>query len=551
MKSLFHKKVPSVTSFSFGSFRSNSRDPSEPRSPNHSQSDCDNNNSTKVNKPASAPPPITLVVCPDDPSQLQILEPSTAATSSRDRRGRSGSLVNDHSNQDGTAQEQRGRSISANGIRVDERPKSERSSSTNTFNSPRIRLSALFQPSHRHSSSASCTTTSAAWSKTDESDGEEIADVRPGTAFDQESDSDSETSGTDQSSNEDKDEEDESAIEENDRIRANTNANASALKPIDYLQQSSQPIPFIDQAPNLTAPPLPPAFVSADLPRVNQKKKHSIISNKTPSLRRKKSQHQSPAAQLPLTVSRPIYEKNRCTITIEHGDRAAALATAERTRFYLVASDMSEESKYAIEWTIGTVLRQGDECLILNVIETETKLDPEEGGSGGDPMAKIRNQKDRQEKATLLVREATALLERTRLNVKVTCQALHAKNSKHMLIDSIDFLKPHLVIVGSRGLSAIKGSIMGSVSHYLVQKSSVPVMVARRKLRPPPKVYKHKSELDRQPRMRLDQAEIDKESHNSQVAHVSPSIEKSTRTPSLDLASESKNKGKQSAGGRF
>lgn len=70
---------------------------------------------------------------------------------------------------------------------------------------------------------------------------------------------------------------------------------------------------------------------------------------------------------------------------------------------------------------------------------------------------------------------ATSLLQRTKLHVKVTCQAVHAKNSRHMLIDCIDFLKPNLVIVGSRGLTSLKGTLMGSVSHYLVQKSSVPV----------------------------------------------------------------------------
>ena len=47
----------------------------------------------------------------------------------------------------------------------------------------------------------------------------------------------------------------------------------------------------------------------------------------------------------------------------------------------------------------------------------------------------------------------------------------------------IDFLEPTLVILGSRGRSALKGVLLGSFSNYLVTKSSVPVMVARKKLR--------------------------------------------------------------------
>lgn len=58
---------------------------------------------------------------------------------------------------------------------------------------------------------------------------------------------------------------------------------------------------------------------------------------------------------------------------------------------------------------------------------------------------------------------------------------------------------------------------MGSVSHYLVQKSSVPVMVARRRLRAPPKVYKRRADLDRNARVPLDQAAIEKESRNQQT----------------------------------
>lgn len=42
-------------------------------------------------------------------------------------------------------------------------------------------------------------------------------------------------------------------------------------------------------------------------------------------------------------------------------------------RRYLVACDLSEESVYAIEWAIGTVLRDGDEAIVVSVIETDTK----------------------------------------------------------------------------------------------------------------------------------------------------------------------------------
>jgi hypothetical protein len=221
------------------------------------------------------------------------------------------------------------------------------------------------------------------------------------------------------------------------------------------LQKSNQPIPFIDQAPNITSPPpLPISFAPTD-PRSLSKaviapNRKTSTSSRAGSIRRRTSL--GPRQDLKLKVSRPIYQKNRCTITIEHGDWLEVAKKAERTRFYLVACDLSDESKYAIEWTIGTVLRQGDEVgcfprhiyksiltfqLSLSIVPcdydyrnrfemyvshifsrscppqinhhvffSQTPVDPEEGsGSAADRTAKIRNQKDRQEKATLLVRE--------------------------------------------------------------------------------------------------------------------------------------------------
>ncbi|KAG9101034.1 hypothetical protein FS749_010892 [Ceratobasidium sp. UAMH 11750] len=64
-----------------------------------------------------------------------------------------------------------------------------------------------------------------------------------------------------------------------------------------------------------------------------------------------------------------------------------------------------------------------------------------------------------------------------------------------------------MVIVGSRGLNALKGILLGSTSHYLIQKSSVPVMVARRRLKRPAKRTAH---LEPHKRVSLAEAAIDK-----------------------------------------
>lgn len=51
----------------------------------------------------------------------------------------------------------------------------------------------------------------------------------------------------------------------------------------------------------------------------------------------------------------------------------------------------------------------------------------------------MRIQKERQTTTLLLVKQVTGLLSRTRLQITVTCQFLHAKNARHMLIGKAFF----------------------------------------------------------------------------------------------------------------
>jgi nucleotide-binding universal stress UspA family protein len=118
------------------------------------------------------------------------------------------------------------------------------------------------------------------------------------------------------------------------------------------------------------------------------------------------------------------------------------------------------------------------QCFIVSVMETDTKLDSDDSNlSSSAKAAKLTNQRERQSAVLRISRQATTLLERTRLNVRIICQAIHSKNARHMLVDMIDFHEPTLVVVGSRGLTKLKGMLLGSVSNYLIQKSSSPVMV--------------------------------------------------------------------------
>ncbi|KAI9729654.1 MAG: hypothetical protein M1818_008457 [Claussenomyces sp. TS43310] len=223
---------------------------------------------------------------------------------------------------------------------------------------------------------------------------------------------------------------------------------------------------------------------------------------------------------------------NRCVRTIYRGDFAKmqqeALDDQRRVRKYLVATDLSDEAQHALEWTVGTVLRDGDTLLAIYCVDEETGI----GETATDQDQSIKDQAasiaaitntpqqinvpgsrqislsplgaltgsihsptpspagfrpsaehERHRAVQHITDRVSKLLRKTRLQVRIVIEVIHCKSPKHLITEVIDYVSPTLVILGSRGRSALKGVILGSFSNYLVTKSSVPVMVARKRLR--------------------------------------------------------------------
>ena len=249
------------------------------------------------------------------------------------------------------------------------------------------------------------------------------------------------------------------------------------------------------------------------------------------------------AQKLPINMSSiDTTISNRAIRMIVRGKFSQMQQEAEdglrRLRTYLVATDLSEEAAYALEWTIGTVLRDGDTLLAVYAVDqevgtgkspdpyiplhgppindrpllretasvvenltaaTESKstmlsrsslsspaLNQSQGGlelpTNSNP-ATSRAEQERLHAVEMISQTCIGYLRKTRLQVRVVVEVIDCKSPKHMITEAIDGLEPTMVILGSRGRSALKGVLLGSFSNYLVTKSSVPVMVARKRLK--------------------------------------------------------------------
>ncbi|KAK9379575.1 uncharacterized protein V2V93DRAFT_373083 [Kockiozyma suomiensis] len=190
------------------------------------------------------------------------------------------------------------------------------------------------------------------------------------------------------------------------------------------------------------------------------------------------------AVNLPVRVSdiESNREAGRVLRTITRGDyEPISRDPSFKKRSYIVATDASPESLYALEWTVGTILRDGN--LMYAVCAMEEPEEGEKPAAGGVAMDENGREAERISIAKEITSVIVKLLKKTRLQVECVVEVMHCKSPKHLMCDVIDYLSPTMVILGSRGRSAIKGVLLGSFSNYLVTKSSVPVMVARKKLK--------------------------------------------------------------------
>lgn len=210
-------------------------------------------------------------------------------------------------------------------------------------------------------------------------------------------------------------------------------------------------------------------------------------------------------------------ESCRAVRIIYRGEFDELQKTAEednrRLRKYLVATDLSEESNHALEWAVGTVLRDGDTLLAIYCMDDETGVYPGDdvllpddtkaheeqaaainavasatkeassSASAAAPMlsqlarasafgfgsrssspapdsrerVRERAEEERRRAVEDITERVTRLLRKTKLQVKVVVEVIHCRNPKHLITEVIDLVSPTLVILGSRGRSALKG----------------------------------------------------------------------------------------------
>ncbi|KAI7849500.1 hypothetical protein BDC45DRAFT_573880 [Circinella umbellata] len=211
---------------------------------------------------------------------------------------------------------------------------------------------------------------------------------------------------------------------------------------------------------------------------LNKASQSSVASSAAPST--KSHRH------LVFTEPEVDEQLDRIIVTQYYGKSSPEHKTHQKPRSYLVAYDFSKESRSAVEWTMGTMLRDHDEIYVVTIV-SEDDGSPDSDKESGQTLEDVSN--------TLNAKSKILLSQMLLFDIKLVTITTRG-SVREVLQSMMDELPLTMVVSGCRGRSTVKGMLMGSISTFLLHKAPVPVAVIRYQKR---KKHKSKKKLATHP----------------------------------------------------
>eukprot|EP00211_Chloroparvula_japonica_P009286 CAMPEP_0119127944 /NCGR_PEP_ID=MMETSP1310-20130426/6290_1 /TAXON_ID=464262 /ORGANISM="Genus nov. species nov., Strain RCC2339" /LENGTH=155 /DNA_ID=CAMNT_0007118233 /DNA_START=127 /DNA_END=594 /DNA_ORIENTATION=+ len=136
---------------------------------------------------------------------------------------------------------------------------------------------------------------------------------------------------------------------------------------------------------------------------------------------------------------------------------------------YLVAYDGSNNSRLGLERTLG-LYRDGDEIVVSSFIQRYYDVADPTVFSTADVSAI-------DEDMLKSAKESQAMLDELLKPINHKCLVETCDDVREAILTMAEKEKVDMIVVGSRGLSALSRFVLGSTSQYLVNHADVPVLV--------------------------------------------------------------------------
>lgn len=149
-----------------------------------------------------------------------------------------------------------------------------------------------------------------------------------------------------------------------------------------------------------------------------------------------------------------------------------------------IGMDYSTTSKSALKWAIDNLIETGDTVVVILVLSP--KSDPAnkklfaDTGSPLIPLVEFKEVGVCRKYGITPDTELFNLLDTLCMTKRVNVVAkVYWGDPREKLCEAVNYLKLDSLVVGSRGLGAIKRVLLGSVSSHVVQNATCPVTVVK------------------------------------------------------------------------
>lgn len=148
----------------------------------------------------------------------------------------------------------------------------------------------------------------------------------------------------------------------------------------------------------------------------------------------------------------------------------------------VVAVDSGASSKHAFDWALQNFLDPSKHILtIFTVVEPPIQSGYYYAASGAIYLPSFIDEQYEKatEEATRVVRDYQSLVER-HFDHKLQCEMIVGRGEvRDEIVDFAEASKTDLLVVGSRGLGALKRTFVGSTSDYCVHHVHCPIIVVK------------------------------------------------------------------------
>ncbi|KAI9365975.1 hypothetical protein DFJ73DRAFT_806517 [Zopfochytrium polystomum] len=147
------------------------------------------------------------------------------------------------------------------------------------------------------------------------------------------------------------------------------------------------------------------------------------------------------------------------------------------TRTIAIAVDSSSYSEYAFNWAIQNIIRPETDQIVLLNVRPVVSIPAVYGTLYVDYSKEFEEMETANRKESHdLLRAFAAKVPANKYNMRGV--ALRG-DPRDEIAYKVEDIKADMLIVGSRGLGALKRAFLGSVSDYLVHHLKVPVLIPR------------------------------------------------------------------------